>query len=296
MAEELKGMSTNEIGMSRVSKGRKSITYLQKMKQKGQKIVQVCPATLGPWFGMAADLADCDILRIPADGTGHIRDLIDRAVPTIQSYRKFAKSIHINFYMETATYSSKEKALAYAAEYIAEGADSVLPMGVSNETLKYMTDHAVVVYGHTGAWSGWQTMGTGYAKMGKTAESAMRVFREAYEYQENGMGGMTVELVPGEVSAAIAKKLRVPVLGIASGATGGDIDCDGYEMVDMDTFGMMPNPASHAVVYSNLMEFMINTYSAWRDDVRNNVYPKEQHGWHMDPVELEKFNTLVENF
>jgi len=37
MAKEFEGKSTNEMGMSRVSKGRKSISYLQKMKEKGEK-------------------------------------------------------------------------------------------------------------------------------------------------------------------------------------------------------------------------------------------------------------------
>ena len=116
----------------------------------------------------------------------------------------------------------------------------------------------------------------------------------AYEYQENGMMAMTIELVPGEVSAAIAKKLRVPVIGIASGCTGGACDVDGYEMVDFDTFNMMPSLASHAKSYGDFFKFATETYAAWGQDVRSGNYPQEQNGWHMDPAELEKFLAEME--
>ena len=75
----------------------------------------------------------------------------------IRIVRNAAKLIHINFYMDTMTYASKEKAVATGAAYMYAGADSLLPMGVTNETLKYMADNYLVVFGHVGALSGWQT-------------------------------------------------------------------------------------------------------------------------------------------
>lgn len=75
----------------------------------------------------------------------------------IKCVRNAAKIIHINFYMQTPTYASKEAAVANGALYMNCGADSLLPMGITNETLKYMTDNYLVVFGHIGALSGWQT-------------------------------------------------------------------------------------------------------------------------------------------
>ena len=152
-----------------------------------------------------------------------------------------------------------------------------------------MTDNYIPVYGHIGAISGWQTSATGYRKIGKTAEDALRVYKMGYEYQENGMGGMTIELTPMEVSAEIAKRLRVPVVSIAGGAA-----CDGSEMVDMDTFGVMPTVASHAVVYADLLQFAVDAYTAWYDDVVDGNYSQDKHGWHMDPAELDKFMVEIE--
>lgn len=287
---EVTSEDKKDIKMSRASRTRKTITYLQKKKDKGEKIVQMCPATLGPWFAMAAEMADCDILRAPAWGTEEtVQDNIARAVTTIHCYRKVAPNIHINYYMETPTYASKERAMAYGAEYMCEGADSVLPMGISNETLKYMADNYIVVFGHVGGISGWQANATGFARVGKTAEDAMRIYRWAYEYQENGMRAMTIELTPIEVANAIAKKLRVPVISIAAGAA-----ADGSEMVDMDTFGMMPSAAIHAKKYADFFNFATSAYANWANDVRTGAYPEDKHGYHMDPAELDKFLNQLE--
>lgn len=283
------------IKMSTASKSRKSLAFLQKKKDNGEKIVQMCPAELGPVFGMAAELADCDILRTPSllslRSSTRLEDELRTGSLTIQKYREYTSIIHINWYMPTATYADKSMAVRWGAEWVFDGADSMLPMGVTNDVLKFMSDNYVPTYGHIGAISGWQTNATGYKKVGRTAEDAFRIFKWGYEYQENGMGGMTIELTPMEVSEAIAKKLRVPVVSIAAGAP-----CDGSEMVDMDTFGMMPKPASHAKVYAQLMPFLCQAYAAWANDVRTGAYPEEKNGYHMDPVELEKFNTMMDNF
>ena len=284
-----------EIKMSTATKVRKNLRYLQKMKDKGEKIVQMCPAELGPVFGLAAELVGCDILRTPSILSNRTAYDLDAELITaglsIRKYREYTNIIHINYYMPTATYVDKAQAVRWGAEWVYDGADSMLPMGISNEILKFMSDNYVPTYGHIGAVSGWQTNATGYAKVGKTAEDAFRIFKWGYEYQENGMGGMTIELTPMEVSQAIAEKLRVPVVSIAAGAP-----CDGSEMVDMDTFGMMPKPASHAKVYAQLMPFLCQAYGAWANDVRTGAYPEDKHGYHMDEEELEKFNTMMANF
>ena len=283
------------IKMSTASKSRKSLAFLQKKKDNGEKIVQMCPAELGPVFGMAAELADCDLLRTPSilslRSSARLEDELLTGSLTIQKYREYTSIIHINWYMPAATYADKSLAVRWGAEWVFDGADSMLPMGVTNDVLKFMSDNYVPTYGHIGAISGWQTNATGYKKVGRTAEDAFRIFKWGYEYQENGMGGMTIELTPMEVSEAIAKKLRVPVVSIAAGAP-----CDGSEMVDMDTFGMMPKPASHAKTYAQLMPFLCQAYAAWANDVRTGAYPEEKNGYHMDPEELEKFNTMMDNF
>jgi 3-methyl-2-oxobutanoate hydroxymethyltransferase len=295
MSEESNPMFSPLPKMSLASKGRKSIKYLQKLKEQGIPIVQMCPSMRDPFWTMAADMAGCDICRLPpyliSDGS-YDGPCGSRAMGpiTLRAVRQVAPRIHINYVMETPAHACKEDALKYGSIYMMSGADSLLPMGVSNEILKYMADNHLVVYGHVGAISGWQTMKWGkYMRLGKTAEDAMRVFRQAYEYQENGMMAMSIELTPIEVTNAIAKKLRVPVIGIAAGGGG-----DGSEMVDEDIFGMMSSPASHAKTYANFFKWAADAYGAWGADVRSKAYPEDKHGFHMEENELDKFLNILE--
>ena len=273
-------------------KGRKSISYLQKLKDEGTPIVQMCPTIRDQFWVKAAEMAGCDICRltVPGDGNQDMEWQSHIANWWIRIVRNAAKIIHINFYMNTIDYASKETAVAKGSSYMHAGADSLLPMGVTNEVLKYMADNYLVVFGHVGALSGWQTAAQGgYKRLGKTAESAMEVFRMAYEYQENGMQAMTIELTPIEVTNAIAKKLRVPVISIAAGGA-----ADGCEMVDLDTFNMMPRPTSHAKAYADFFPWAVEAYADWAEDVRSGEYPEEKHGYHMKEEELEKFLDAIE--
>lgn len=299
MDENMKKYFSPMPKMSMAEKNRKTINYLQKCKDEGKKIVQHCPSLLGPMFMMAAGMAGVDIARLsPSELRYSADDALRDAQAYIAGYRAMSPVIHINYVTDTVAFAEKHEALKNFSKFHQAGADSILPMGINNETLKYVADNHCIIYGHVGALSGWQTNGLygGYKKLGKTADDAMKIFKQAYEYQENGMKAMSVELTPGEVSATIAKKMRVPVIGIASGCTGGDVDVDGYEMVDADLFGLMAKPAMHAKTYANFLEFAVGVYGAWANDVRTDNYPQEANGWHMDEAELDKFKEAVEKF
>ena len=157
-----------DIKMSTASKTRKSLNKLQKMKDEGEKICQVCPAELGPFFALAAEMFGCDVFRIPgmlmprAGGTYNTdwEGEWFNSQMTVIKYREYSKIMHMNFYLPIQFYADKVDAVKYGAQLVFNGADSILPMGVTNEVLKYMSDNWVPTYGHIGAISGWQTNAT----------------------------------------------------------------------------------------------------------------------------------------
>ena len=61
------------------------------------------------------------------------------------------------------------------------------------------------------------------------------------------------------------------------------------EMVDFDTFNMMPKAASHAKAYGDFFQFAVKAYSGWAEDVRSGGYPEDTHGYHMNEREFETF-------
>lgn len=206
--------------------------------------------------------------------------------------RKMAPNVCLNPVMQTHQYADAKTAVIEASKLLADGADCVLPMGVTNDVLKAMTDNHIAVFGHVGCLSGWQTARTGgYRRVGKTAEEAMKIFRQAYEYQELGMVGMTIEMTSRELSDLVAKKLRVPVIEVAAGGV-----ADGSEMVIFDLLGFIPPEAyaKHSKGYATTMLDCIKGCAAFDAEVKNRIYPAEENGWGMNEAELDKFVNALE--
>lgn len=288
MAEQKK----NNIPMQSVEVGRKTVWHLQKMKDEGKKISMVGTAYLDPMFTMMCEKGGVDLVRYTCPGENSAMRAENIKWWT-RMQRKMAPNICLNAVMQTQQYADPITAVKEASEILADGADSVMPMGVTNDVLKAMTDNHIAVYGHVGCLSGWQTARFGgYRRVGKTAEDAMAIFRQAYEYQELGMCGMTIEMTNKEVSTAIAKKLRIPVIQVAAGG-----DCDGAEMVIFDLLGMMPPEmmAGHAKVYANVLMDVIKGCANYNHEVKESIYPGPEVGWSMDEAELDKFMNELES-
>ncbi len=274
-----------------MSQQRKTIWHLQKMKEEGKLISMVGTAHADPFWTMACERAGIDLVRYTAPGeTSEQRE--QNMYMQTRLIRKMAPNICLNAVMQSRSYADKYTAVKVATTLISDGADSVMPMGVTNDTLKYMTDNYIPVIGHVGCLSGWHSMWHGgYRRVGKTAEDAMEVFRMAYEYQENGMAAMTIELSSRELTEAIAKKLRVPVISVAAGSA-----ADGSELVIYDLLGFQPKStmAKHSKCYAEFFEGGIKAFMEFDADVKSKGYPAEEHGWGMDEGEFDKFMNELE--
>ena len=74
--------------MSLADRSRKTIAYLQKLKDEGTPIVQHCPSMLGPVFTMAANMAGVDICRLPPSDTARDpEEAVKRSMEYIGSHR-----------------------------------------------------------------------------------------------------------------------------------------------------------------------------------------------------------------
>ena len=280
------------IPMTAVNQGRKTVWHLQKMKDEGKKISMVGTAYFDPMFTMLCEKSGIDLVRFTAPGENSAMRAENIKWWT-RMQRKMAPNICLNAVMQTQQYADPATAVKEAAELLADGADAVMPMGVTNEVLKVMADNEIAVFGHVGTLSGWQTARVGgYRRCGKTAAEAMAVYRKAYEYQENGMVGMTIEMTSREVTNAIAKKLRIPVIEVAAGGA-----ADGSEMVIFDLLGFLPPEAmaKHSKAYAQCMGEIMKGCMGFDKEVKEALYPAEEHGWGMDERELDKFLNEIEN-
>lgn len=280
----------NEIPMASIVQGRQTVWHLQKMKDEGKLISMVGTAYLDPLFTMMCEKAGINLVRYTAPGE-NAEMRAENIKWWTRMQRKMAPNICLNAVMQTHQYADPVTAVKEASKIVADGADCVMPMGVTNEVLKAMADNHIAVFGHVGCLSGWQTgRFGGYRRVGKTADEAMAIYRQAYEYQENGMVGMTIEMTSREVTDAIAKKLRIPVINVAAGGV-----ADGSEMVIFDLLGFLPQEAmaKHSKSYASFLTEGIKGFAGFAADINTKGYPAEENGWGMDEKELDKFMNMI---
>ena len=286
MAEE-----TNKVKVqtSSMHKGRKTIWHLQKMKDEGEKIVMIGTAILDPMYAAWADAAGADMIRFFGPGSTAAQRM-DYLLEHGRQIRKMAPYSHLNVFLDTLAVSSNAEALKLSSTFLADEIDSVEIMGVTNDMLQFLSDNHVPMFGHSGILSGWQTTNYGgYKRIAKTADEAFDIWRMAYEYQEHGMKGMTIELIPAEVAQKISENLRIPVVGVAAGAP-----CDGSEMVLFDLLGIVPPVTAHAKQYCNLPQVVCGAIGQFIQEVKTGAYPLPEHGFSMDEAEYAKFSDMLD--
>lgn len=177
-----------------------------------------------------------------------------------------------------------------------DGADAVYT-SLSYDCVRAMAREKIPVVGHVGYvpyrgnWLG------GPRAIGKKADEALQVYRDALAYQEAGAIAVEMEIVPHRVAAEIAKRLNLLVISMGSG-TGGDIQYLFATDVLGTNTGHVPR---HAKVYGNLhaelqrvQQLRVDAFRALKEDVGRGDYPAPQHLLEVDDGEFEAFRAGID--
>jgi 3-methyl-2-oxobutanoate hydroxymethyltransferase len=179
----------------------------------------------------------------------------------------------------------------WAFKMVKGGADAVY-CSASYTTIKRMADEAIPVIGHVGLIPSRKTWTGGFKAVGKTADSALKIWEAVKELEKAGAFGAEIEVVPVEVAEAISKRTSLVMLSMGAG-TG----CDAQYLFAEDILGTnrghMPR---HSKVYRNfaaehdrLQNERIAAFKEYVADVESGAYPEEKHILHIGPEELEAF-------
>jgi 3-methyl-2-oxobutanoate hydroxymethyltransferase len=254
----------------RALKGKKQLTMLRVMTLEEAE---------------AAERAKIDIVSIPPDLLLHpqYRD----AAPTLFSMPGE------NFY----EIGNGDDFVRWAFRMYKASADAVY-CSASFATVKRMADEAIPVIGHVGLIPSRATWTGGFRAVGKTASSAMGLFRAVKQYEAAGAFGAEIEVVPIEVAKAISERTSLFMLSMGAG-TG----CDAQYLFAEDILGQnrghMPRHSkayrNFAAEYDRLQAERIAAFSEYVADVNSGTYPEEKHILHIDPSELHAFLKLVDD-
>lgn len=143
---------------------------------------------------------------------------------------------------------------------------------------------SIPVMGHIGLTP--QSVNTfgGFKVQGKDEQAAKKLIEDAIAVEKAGAFAVVLEGVPSKLVALITEKLSIPTIGIGAG-----VDCDGQILVYQDMLGMFSDFTPKFVKkYETLGEKMKIAFETYIYEVKNGVFPAEEHGFKIDDEVIEK--------
>jgi 3-methyl-2-oxobutanoate hydroxymethyltransferase len=187
--------------------------------------------------------------------------------------------------MPFLSYATTDDALANAGRFLREaGAQAVkLEGGVrSAKMIEALVRAGIAVMGHIGLTPQAINAIGKVRVQGKSREQARQLLADALAVQEAGAFAVVLELVPGQLAAAITERLRIPTIGIGAGA-----GCSGQIQVITDTLGFGDWTPRHARRYADLRGSILGALGQYRADVEAGTFPAEAETVLMDPEVLD---------
>lgn len=169
--------------------------------------------------------------------------------------------------------------LKWAMPLMAAGADALYCSG-SLKTVRELADHAIPVCGHVGLIPSKATWTGGFKAVGKTLDSAKRVWDQCVALADAGAFAVEIEVVPHSITQAIAEKTDLFLISMGAGAAG-----HAQYLFTDDVLGQnQGHIPRHAKVYADfaaelarLQDLRIQAMRAFAEDVHSGAYPAPQY-------------------
>ena len=183
---------------------------------------------------------------------------------------------------------SDEDAVRNAIRFFKEARTDAVKLegaGPSLTRVRAIVGAGIPVMGHIGLTPQSATMLGGFKTQGKTADAARALVEDALALEDAGCFSVVLEAVPAPVAAEITERLHVPTIGIGAGR-----DCDGQVLVYHDLLGLTEGHLPRFVKrYANLSREIRDALEAYAEEVREGVFPEDEHTYEMPAGELELF-------
>lgn len=157
-----------------------------------------------------------------------------------------------------------------------EGADEVI------DGIEALTKAGIPVMAHLGLTPQSVAVLGGYKVQGKNAETARKLIEDAKKCEQAGAFAIVLECVPKQLAKEVSECLSIPTIGIGAG-----IHTDGQVLVyhDVLSYGVERVP-KFVKKYSNINIDMEQGLTDYVNEVKQGVFPGEEHSFSMKETEL----------
>lgn len=175
----------------------------------------------------------------------------------------------------------------FAAQKV--GGDAYYCAG-SLSIIRQMTDEGLPVVGHAGLIPSRATWTGGFKAVGKTLDSALKLWRDLQALESAGAVAVELEVVPATLGAELSRRTGLVTFGMGAGS-GTDAQYLFAEDVLGYTRGHRPRHAktyrNFRAEYDRLQAERIAAFREFVADVESARYPAPQHDVPMDRETLE---------
>ncbi len=279
-------------------KKKRTITEIRDSKRTGEKMVymSVPDYTSAQWAEKASvDVAVVgDSLAMIAHGYPNtIPATMEMMIMHSMAVRRGAPNTFVLGCMPYQSYNTVDRALVNATRFMQEaGCDAVKPQGGKSQEhiLKALVDAGIPTASHIGLTPHTVAMFGGFRIQGRTAEAAMAILEDAFAIQDAGCFMLEFEAVPGKIARLISEQLEIPTIGIGAG-----VGTDGQILLCYDLLGVFTDfKPKFTKRFSNLTEVAVGGIRQYVKEVKEGIFPDDDHTYGVDEAEYEKFASLVE--
>ena len=280
-------------------KKRRTITEIRESKRTGEKMVymSVPDYTSAQWAEMGGvDVAVVgDSLAMIAHGHPNtVPATMEMMVMHSLAVRRGAPNTFVLGCMPYQSYNTVDRALINATRFMQEaGCDAVKPQGGKSQAhiLSALVGAGIPTASHIGLTPHTVAMFGGFKIQGRTAEAAMKILEDAFAIQDAGCFMLEFEAVPGPIAKLISEQLEIPTIGIGAG-----VGTDGQILLCYDLLGVFTDfKPKFTKRFTNLTEVAVGGIQQYVKEVKEGVFPDDDHTYTVNEAEYEKFATMVKN-
>lgn len=253
------------------------LTVKQLLELKGVRQIAFVQVASGEEATAAAQ-AGMDMI-----GTGYC--------PETRHFAQLVPDSHFQFGLAWGRHASASEALREAMRAMQDGAESIY-CAMSPQVVEVLAREGVPVIAHIGLVPPKATWVGGMRAVGRSAEQAVRVYRDAKTFESAGAFALEMEVVPARVARAITQRVSILTISLGSGA-----DCDATYLFSADLLGEnRRHIPRHARVYRDfaherdrLQQQRIAAYREYIDDIGERNFPAQENCVGIDENEFDTF-------
>jgi 3-methyl-2-oxobutanoate hydroxymethyltransferase len=291
------GVAGKAAADSEKKREKRTITEIRESKRTGEKMVymSVPDYTSAKWAEMAGvDVAVVgDSLAMIAHGHPNtIPASMDMMIMHAQAVRRGAPNTFVLGCMPYQSYNTIDRALVNATRFMQEAlSDAVKPQGGKSQAhiLRALVDAGIPTASHIGLTPHTIAMFGGFKIQGRRAEAAMKILEDALAIEDAGCFMLEFEAVPAKIAKLISEQLTIPTIGIGAG-----VGTDGQILLCYDLLGVFTDfKPKFTKRYAKLTEVAVAGVRQYVEEVKQGIFPDDDHSYTVDDAEYEKFAAMV---